>query len=166
MESYIGLGSNLDNPELQLDTALGALDDIPETRLVRNSSFYRSAPLGSSDQPDFINAVALLDSSLTAGQLLVRLQTIENRQGRVRGSQRWGPRTLDLDLLLYGSRIIEEPELTVPHPGIRHRNFVLAPLLELAPELEIPGLGRVDELLAAAGCAGITRLDRFDSDAD
>lgn len=166
MQSYIGLGSNLDNPELQLDTALGALDDIPETRLVKNSSFYRSAPLGPSDQPDFINAVALLDSGLTAGQLLVRLQTIENRQGRVRDSQRWGPRTLDLDLLLYGSRIIEEPELTVPHPGIRHRNFVLVPLLELAPELEIPGLGRADELLAATGCAGIIRLDRFDSDAD
>ena len=166
MQSYIGLGSNLDNPELQLDTALGALDDIPDTRLVKQSSFYRSAPMGPRDQPDFINAVALLDSVLTAGQLLARLQTIENRQGRGRGGQRWGPRTLDLDLLLYGNRIIDEPELTVPHPGIRRRNFVLAPLLELAPELEIPGLGRADELLAAAGCAGITRLDRSDTDAD
>lgn len=166
MRSYIGLGSNLDGPEVQLEMALEALDDIPDTRLVKKSSFYRSAPLGPSDQPDFINAVALVDTGLTAGQLLIRLQTIENRQGRVRGGQRWGPRTLDLDLLLYGSRVIEEPELTVPHPGIRRRNFVLMPLLELAPELEIPGLGRADELLAAAGSAGITRLDRSGADAD
>ena len=165
MQSYIGLGSNLDNPERQLDMALQSLDDIPDTRLVKNSSFYRSAPLGPSDQPHFINAVALLESSLTAGQLLVRLQSIENRQGRVRNGQRWGPRTLDLDLLLHGSQVIEEPELTVPHPGIRYRNFVLAPLLELAPELEIPGLGRVDEMLDSVGRSGITMLDRFDTDA-
>ena len=161
MQSYIGLGSNLDNPELQLDTALGALDNIPDTRLVENSSFYRSAPLGPGNQPDFINAVALIDTGLTAGQLLVRLQSIENRQGRVREGQRWGPRTLDLDLLLYGSLVIEEPELTVPHPGIRHRNFVLMPLLELAPDLEIPGLGRVDDMLDAVGRSGITRLNKI-----
>ena len=161
MDSYIGLGSNLDNPELQLDTALVALDDIPDTRLVKYSSFYRSAPLGPADQPDFINAVALVDTGLTAGHLLVRLQSIESRRGRVRGRQRWGPRTLDLDLLLYGNRVIEEPELTVPHPGIRHRNFVLMPLLELAPDLEIPGLGRVDDMLDTVGRAGITRLNKI-----
>ena len=158
MESYIGLGSNLDNPELQLDAALDALRDIPDTNLVKYSSFYRSAPLGPGGQPDFINAVALLDSGLEAGRLLAQLQSIENRQGRTRDGQRWGPRTLDLDMLLYGNQVIDEPELTVPHPGIRHRNFVLMPLLELAPDLEIPGLGRVDELLDAAGSAGITRL--------
>ena len=158
MESYIGLGSNLDNPELQLEMALAALDDIPDTSLVKYSSFYRSIPLGPGDQPDFINAVALLDTPLTAGQLLSQSQLIENRQGRVRGGQRWGPRILDLDILLYGDQVIDEPELTVPHPGIRYRNFVLMPLLELAPDLEIPGLGRVDELLDAAGSAGITRL--------
>ena len=158
MESYIGLGSNLDNPELQLDTALVALHDIPDTSLVRYSSFYRSMPLGPGHQPDFINAVALLDSGLAAGQLLRQLQSIENRQGRVRGGQRWGPRTLDLDMLLYGNQVIDEPGLTVPHPEIRHRNFVLMPLLELAPDLEIPGLGRADELLDTVGGAGITRL--------
>ena len=158
MESYIGLGSNLDNPELQLDAALDALRDIPDTNLVKYSSFYRSAPLGPGGQPDFINAVALLDSGLEAGRLLAQLQSIENRQGRTRDGQHWGPRTLDLDMLLYGNQVIDEPELTVPHPGIRHRNFVLMPLLELAPDLEIPGLGRVDELLDAAGSAGITRL--------
>lgn len=159
MESYIGLGSNLDNPELQLEMALAALRDIPDTSLVKYSSFYRSMPLGPSEQPDFINAVALLDSGLKAGQLLSQLQSIENRQGRVRNGQRWGPRTLDLDILLYGNQVIDEPGLTVPHPGIRHRNFVLMPLLELAPDLEIPGLGRVDELSGAAGNVGITRLD-------
>ena len=158
MESYIGLGSNLDNPELQLDAALDALHDLPDTNLVKYSSFYRSAPLGPGGQPDFINAVALLDSGLEAGRLLAQLQSIENRQGRTRDGQHWGPRTLDLDMLLYGNQVIDEPELTVPHPGIRHRNFVLMPLLELAPDLEIPGLGRVDELLDAAGSAGITRL--------
>ena len=160
MQSYIGLGSNLNNPESQLNTALAALDDIPDTSLVKQSSFYRSAPRGPSEQPDFINAVALLDSGLEAGQLLGQLQSIENRQGRARDGQKWGPRTLDLDMLLYGDQVIDEPGLTVPHPQIRHRNFVLMPLLELAPGLEIPGLGRVDELLDAVGGAGITRLNQ------
>ena len=160
MQSYIGLGSNLDNPAWQLDTALRSLDQIPDTRLVKNSSFYRSAPLGPSEQPDFINAVALLDSDLAPGQLLAWLQSIENSQGRVRNGQRWGPRTLDLDLLLYGRHVIDEADLKVPHPGIRYRNFVLVPLLELAPELEIPGLGRVDELLDAVGRDGIISIRR------
>ena len=158
MESYIGLGSNLDNPELQLEMALAALNDIPDTSLVKHSSFYRSIPLGPSDQPDFINAVALLDTHLTARQLLSQSQLIENRRGRVRCGQKWGPRILDLDILLYGDQVIDEPELTVPHSGIRYRNFVLMPLLELAPDLEIPGLGRVDELLDKVGCAGISKL--------
>ena len=161
MQSYIGLGSNLKDPELQLNTALAALDDIPDTSLVKYSSFYRSAPLGPADQPDFINAVALLDSGLEAGQLLGQLQSIEDRQGRVRDGHRWGARTLDLDMLLYGNQVIDEPGLTVPHPEIRHRNFVLMPLLELAPDLEIPGLGRADELLAGAGSSGITKLGEF-----
>lgn len=160
MHSYIGLGSNLDDPEPRLAAALAALDDIPDTMLVKHSSLYRSAPLGPEDQPDFVNAAALLDTRLAARQLLRELQSIENRQGRTRNGQRWGPRTLDLDMLLYGNEIIDDPGLTVPHPEIRHRNFVLAPLLELAPDLEIPGLGRADELLAATGCSGITRLDR------
>lgn len=161
MESYIGIGSNLGNPELQLTSALTALNGIPDTTLVRCSSFYRSKPLGPGDQPDFINAVALLNSGLAAKDLLVRLQLIEDRQGRVRDAQRWGPRTLDLDILLYGNEIIDEPGLIVPHPEIRHRNFVLMPLLELTPDLEIPGLGSADELLANTGRSGITKLGEY-----
>lgn len=158
VESYIGLGSNLDNPELQLKSALAALNDIPETSLAQHSSFYRSRPLGPDNQPDFINAVASLTSGLTATGLLAQLQIIENRQGRVRTGPRWGPRTLDLDLLLYGDEIIEEEGLIVPHPGLRHRNFVLMPLLELAPGIEIPGLGKGKELLNRAGTEGITKI--------
>ena len=164
MESYIGLGSNLDNPQLQLTIALAGLNDIPDTTLVRYSSFYRSKPVGPRDQPDYINAVALLNSELTAHQLLGRLQSIENRQGRIRHGQRWGPRTLDLDMLLYGNEIINEPELMVPHPEIRHRNFVLIPLLELAPDIKIPDLGRADELLADVGRGGITKLGECNAD--
>ena len=164
MESYIGLGSNQGNPEAQLTSALAALNGIPDTSLVRYSSFYRSKPLGPSDQPDFINAVALLDSRLSAMALLARLQSIENRQGRVRAGEKWGPRTLDLDMLLYGDKIIDEPGLIVPHPEIRHRNFVLIPLLELAPDIEIPGLGRVGDLLAVTGRAGIEKLAKFGID--
>lgn len=164
MESYIGLGSNQGNPGAQLTSALAALNGIPGTSLVRYSSFYRSKPLGPSDQPDFINAVALLDSRLSAMALLARLQSIENRQGRVRAGEKWGPRTLDLDMLLYGDKIIDEPGLIVPHPEIRHRNFVLIPLLELAPDMEIPGLGRADDLLAVTGRAGIEKLEKFDID--
>ena len=158
MESYIGLGSNLGDPETQLTSALAALNGLPDTDLVRCSSFYRSRPLGPTDQPDFINAVALLDSGLQAKQLLDRLQSIENGQGRVRDGIKWGPRTLDLDMLLYGKEIIDEPGLAVPHPELRHRNFVLIPLLEVAPEIEIPGLGRADKFLADIGWAGITKL--------
>ena len=159
MISYIGMGSNLDNPQRQLDMALVALSLLPDTSLVSTSSFYRSAPLGPGEQPDFINAVAQVSTGLPARQLLRQLQATENCQGRVRDGLKWGPRTLDLDLLLYGDEVIDEPELTVPHREIRHRNFVLMPLLELAPQLEIPGLGRVDELLDSVGCAGISRLE-------
>ena len=158
MECYVGLGSNLDNPAARLDAALAALGAIPETSLVKHSSFYRSKPLGPGAQPDYLNAAALLDSGLPAARLLQQLQSIENQQGRVRGGPRWGARTLDLDMLLYGNESIDEPGLVVPHPELRHRNFVLMPLLELAPDLEIPGLGRATGLLVLAGCAGISRL--------
>ncbi len=160
MESYIGLGSNLDNPEQQLTRALALLDETPDITLVRCSSFYGSRPLGGpANQPDFVNAVAQLRSDLPARALLRRLQCLENKQGRVRTGEKWGPRVLDLDLLLYGAERIAEPGLTVPHPEIRHRNFVLTPLLELAPNIEIPGLGRAAELPGAASHDGITRLD-------
>lgn len=114
--------------------------------------------MGPQDQPDFVNAVAALESSLSAQALLARLQAIEDQQGRVRGGQRWGPRTLDLDLLLHGDEVIAEAELTVPHPGLARRSFVLLPLLELAPEIEIPGQGPAATLLESAGAEGVTKL--------
>ena len=157
-ESYIGLGSNLDNPARQLRRALTALNDAPGISLARYSSFYRSKPMGPQDQPDFINAVAALKSNLSAQALLARLQAIEDQQGRIRGGQRWGPRTLDLDLLLHGDEVIAEADLTVPHPGLAHRLFVLLPLLELAPEIEIPGQGPAAALLESAGAEGVTKL--------
>jgi 2-amino-4-hydroxy-6-hydroxymethyldihydropteridine diphosphokinase len=141
--AYVGLGSNLNGPTGQLDSALDLLAAIPSTRLVARSSLYRSAPLGGIEQPDYVNAVAALLTRLTARPLLDALQQIEKQRGRERGGVRWGPRVLDLDLLVHGSHQIEEPGLTIPHPGIAERNFVLLPLFEVAPDLVIPGLGRV-----------------------
>lgn len=141
--AYVGLGSNLKGPTGQLDSALDLLAAIPSTRLVARSSLYRSAPLGGIEQPDYVNAVAALLTRLTARPLLDALQQIEKQRGRERGGVRWGPRVLDLDLLVHGSHQIEEPGLTIPHPGIAERNFVLLPLFEVAPDLVIPGLGRV-----------------------
>jgi 2-amino-4-hydroxy-6-hydroxymethyldihydropteridine diphosphokinase len=141
--AYIGLGSNLQKPAQQIEEALGLVSEIPETRLVSVSSLYRSAPFGGVEQPDFVNAVASLMTQLVPLELLARLQEVENRQGRERDETRWGPRVLDLDLLVYSGQTIDEPDLSVPHPGIGERNFVLLPLGEIAPDLAIPGLGRV-----------------------
>jgi 2-amino-4-hydroxy-6-hydroxymethyldihydropteridine diphosphokinase len=149
IRAYVGLGSNLNDPARQVKSALAALNGIPETRCLRYSSLYRSAPLGQADQPDYINAVAMLETHLPAQQLLSELQGIERIHGRVRGAERWGPRTLDLDLLLYGDMRLESEELTVPHPRLAERSFVLYPLCEIAPDLEIYGLGGVQQLMAA-----------------
>ncbi len=145
--AYIGLGSNLQAPRRQLERALEALAALPRSQVLKASRFYRSPPLGPADQPDYLNAVALLETELAPLALLDRLQALENAQGRVR-TRRWGPRTLDLDLLLYDRRRIDHPRLQVPHPGIAERDFVLKPLAEIAPGLEVPGLGRVAALLA------------------
>jgi 2-amino-4-hydroxy-6-hydroxymethyldihydropteridine diphosphokinase len=142
----VGLGSNLDGPARQIATALDMLEAIPQTRVIAQSALYRSAPLGGIEQPDFVNAVALLETGLGVREFLQQLQGIERERGRERGEIHWGPRVLDLDLLAYGSMSIDEPDLTVPHPGIALRNFVLLPLREIAPDFEIPGLGRVREL--------------------
>lgn len=136
VRSYIGLGSNLDNPLLQIRNALAALKDIRQTDFISHSRLYRSKPMGPTDQPDFINAVAALDTCLDAHALLSELQSIEQRQGRVREEQHWGPRSLDLDLLLYGSEKIATDRLTVPHPGLLERSFVLYPLHEIVPGLQ------------------------------
>jgi len=144
--AYIGLGSNLSDPARQVRTALETLSISPDVKLLRKSGLYRSPPMGPADQPDYVNAVAQLETRLSPHDLLDLLQGIERQQGRVRG-ERWGPRTLDLDLLLYADRRIADERLSVPHPGLAHRAFVLYPLREIAPGLEIPGLGPLSGLL-------------------
>jgi len=158
--AYIGLGSNLQQPIRQVNQALQQLAKIPRTRLVTASSLYRSAPLGPADQPDYINAVAALATGLSPLELLDALQAIERQQGRVREGERWGPRTLDLDLLLYGDLQIHNERLTVPHPGLGERNFVLYPLYDIAGEdLRIPGLDALGHLLLACPRQGLELLE-------
>lgn len=159
--AYIGLGSNLQDPAYQVMTAFDALADLPGTVLQGTSSLYRSKPVGPTDQPDFVNAAAQLDTELSAEDLLDAFQQIEVRQGRVRGP-RWGPRTIDLDLLLYGTKVIKTPHLTVPHPRIAERAFVLLPLLDLDPGVVIPGLGPGADLLAAVSCDNVRRIQARD----
>lgn len=144
--AYVGIGSNLQGPARQVESAVAQLAGIHDTRVHAVSSLYRSAAFGGVEQADFVNAAAALLTRLAPRALLGELQAIENRQGRVRGDVRWGPRVLDLDLLVYGSVRIDEDDLTVPHPGIGERNFVLLPLAEIAPDLVVPGLGRVASL--------------------
>lgn len=157
--AYIGLGSNLDEPRNQVNRALAELDSLPRTRLLSRSSLYRSVPLGPQDQPDYINAVAAVETELAAAELLAELQRLENGHGRQRGAQRWGPRTLDLDLLLYGQERIDTPGLSVPHPGLSVRNFVLYPLREIAPDLAVPGMGSVAGLAEACGGEGLEKIE-------
>ena len=147
VRAYVGLGSNLDDPERQVHRALTELATLPHTRFIKHSRLYKSAPLGPPDQPEYINAVALLETGLPAKQLLEQLLEIEQRHGRIRTSEQWGPRSLDLDLLLYGEAHYTEPSLTVPHPRLHQRAFVLYPLAELDPELHIPGKGPLRDLL-------------------
>lgn len=145
---YVGLGSNLGEPVAQVMAALSELAELPSTELLHHSRLYRSAPLGPAEQPDYVNAVAALDTRLGPYELLAQLKALEHRHGRVRGMH-WGPRTLDLDLLVFGDLRLAGESLTVPHPGIAERDFVLRPLAEIAPALEIPGLGPVQALLKA-----------------
>jgi 2-amino-4-hydroxy-6-hydroxymethyldihydropteridine diphosphokinase len=154
--AYVGVGANLGGPERQVAQALDELAALPRTRLIGRSSLYRSAPLGYAAQPDFVNAVAALDTTLAPEALLDELLALEARHGR-RRSFPDAPRTLDLDLLLYGGASHRSARLTLPHPRMHERAFVLTPLLELAPDIDIPGRGRARELLAA--CAG-QRVDK------
>ena len=173
---HVGLGSNLADPQSQVRQALRELGDLPKTTCLRYSSLYRSAPLviekevfekgvpeeralepDSRTQPDYINAVAELDSELNPLDLLHELQHLETRHNRIR-AERWGPRTLDLDILLYDDCIIESHELTVPHPGLYERNFVLYPLAEIAPDLDIPGAGLLRELLGRCERGSLEKL--------
>ena len=156
--AYIALGSNLDGPSRHVREAFSALDALPRTRLQRRSSLYRSTPLGQPGQPDYVNAVAELETALEPLALLENLQAIEQAHGRIRGEERWGPRTLDLDLLLFDEREIRDARLVVPHPEMGKRNFVLGPLIEVAPQVRIPGLGSARDLLRQLGTAGLERL--------
>lgn len=155
--AFIGLGSNLSDPQTQLEQAMIALAALPACRQLKASSFYRSQPMGPQDQPEYLNAVASLETDLEPEALLDALQTIEQVQGRVR-DERWGPRTLDLDILLYGDELIRSDRLTVPHPGLHEREFVLYPLYELAPGLVIPGRGELLNLYRRCEPNGIERL--------
>jgi len=146
--AFIGLGANIGDPWKQLRGALAALDEIPGTRVTRSSSCWRTAPIGYAAQPDFVNAVAEVETAQAPRALLDALLAIEKRFGRERGFAN-APHTLDLDLLLYGARVIAEPDLRVPHPRMHERAFVLAPLVEIAPGVEIPGKGKAAALLAA-----------------
>lgn len=157
--AYVGLGSNLDDPVRQVRAALAALAALPRTRLIASSALYRNPPMGPPEQPDFVNAVAGLLTALPALALLHGLQSIEDAQGRRRDGPRWGPRTLDLDLLIYGDTQLRSEALTLPHPGLAERTFVLVPLLEVAPGLRIPGGDRIALLAAATDGGGLARLE-------
>ncbi len=160
--AYIGIGSNLDDPIQHARRAFQVLSGILASCCVARSPLYRSAPVGGPpDQPDYINAVAALDTGLTPGQLLAVLQALELAQGRTR-TVRWGPRTLDVDLLLYDRLICDDPRLILPHPRLHERAFVLYPLYDIAPTLTIPGLGSLHELRANCPQQGLIRLDSDD----
>lgn len=163
INAFIGLGSNLDSPINQIKSARLAINQLNHVQESSFSSLYATSPMGPQDQPDYINAVMGVATTLPPLDLLHALQRIEQEHGRVRGSQRWGARTLDLDLLLYGDQQITTKELIVPHKGIAERAFVLYPLNECSPDLEIPGHGKLSTLLTQCPYVGLRRLNSDES---
>lgn len=157
--AYVGLGSNLAEPLRQVESAFERLARIRDTRLLARSPLYEARPMGPQDQPWFINAAAGLLTQLPAPALLAQLQSIERDMGRVPPPMRWGPRVIDLDLLLYGQLVSAGPDLVLPHPGIHERNFVLYPLADIAPALLVPGHGTVIELAHRRGADGLRCLE-------
>jgi 2-amino-4-hydroxy-6-hydroxymethyldihydropteridine diphosphokinase len=157
--AYIAVGSNLDDPRTQVLRAFAGLAKLPSTRVILTSPIYRSAPFGPVKQPDFANAVVGVLTRLDPHTLLAELHSLEASQGRPQQRERWGPRVIDLDVLIYGHERLDDPQLTLPHPGIVERNFVLYPLADIAPELHIPGLGRVTELKGRVTSEGLRRDD-------
>jgi len=155
--AYIGVGSNMGDSQGRVRAAFESLGNMHNTRCIAKSRLYRTRPFGPVEQGDFINAVAGVLTQLSAQELLSELRGIETRAGRVR-SERWGPRTLDLDLLVFGDQRIDTVELVVPHPGIAERGFVLAPLVDIAPTLQVPGVGRAEELLRRLPDDGIAEV--------
>ena len=156
--AYVGLGSNLDDPRVQVERALDELGRLRGSRCVLRSALYRSPPHGPVAQPDFVNAVAGMLTRLGPDELLAELKSLETRLGRARPVEHWGPRRIDLDLLVHGTARIDAPGLRVPHAGLAERAFVLVPLAEIAPELDVPGLGRVSGLLGRVDATGLERI--------
>lgn len=160
--AYISLGSNLDNPQQQVLTAITELGELINTEVTSVSHWYRSSPMGPQDQPDYINGVAEIHTGLSPQQLLSSLQKIEHVHNRQR-LKHWGPRTLDLDILLYGSQVIDQHNLKVPHPGMTTRNFILMPLADIAPRLVLPNGTSLVTLLENCPPEGIVRLTSGDT---
>ncbi|WBA18338.1 2-amino-4-hydroxy-6-hydroxymethyldihydropteridine diphosphokinase [Salinivibrio kushneri] len=155
---YIAIGSNLGDPVEKAKQAVAALKSLPQSHFVAASALYTSKPMGPADQPDYVNAVAALDTQLDPLTLLDATQAIELDYGRERKAERWGPRTLDLDILLYGNRVIDEPRLTVPHYGMKVREFVLYPLADIAPDLCLPDGSTLAACLTRVDRNGLTRI--------
>ena len=155
---YIGIGSNLDSPRRQVEAALDELGQIAGTTWIASSPLYRSKPVGPQDQPDYVNAVAAIETDLEAETLLDTLQSLEQQHGRRRDGQRWGARTLDLDILLYGDECISTARLQVPHPEMPRRGFVLKPLHDIEPSLNIPEHGHLEDLLAQVSTADLEKI--------
>jgi 2-amino-4-hydroxy-6-hydroxymethyldihydropteridine diphosphokinase len=157
--AYIGVGSNLNGPRQQVCDAIELLDQLPGCHVQGVSSLYQSAAFGAVKQSDFINAVVELETAVPPEILLLCLKEIERTQGRDFAAERWGPRVIDLDILVYGEQLVDLPQLQIPHPGIKARNFVLLPLREIAPELVIPGLGQVSTISIDEHEPTIRRID-------
>lgn len=160
--AYVALGSNLDDPVAQIRAAIEALRALPGTQLRARSRMYANPPMGPQNQPDFVNAVILIETVLEPHELLDALQAIETTQGRKRTGERWGSRTLDLDMLLYGDVVMQDDRLILPHPGLHERDFVLYPLAEIAPQLVMPNLGPLSSLLAQCPARGLRPLEHAD----
>jgi len=156
--AYVALGSNLDGPATQIERAFTALSELSACKLIARSRLYRTQPLGPQDQPEFVNAAAGLLTTLTPRELLVALKDLERVLGRDVPVVRWGPRRIDLDLLMHADAQISESDLVVPHRGLPERNFVLYPLSDIAPDLRVPGHGRVSQLAARVGAAGLVLM--------
>lgn len=156
---YIGLGSNLIRPKEQLQQALKTLESHTQIVLVASSHFYSSSPMGPSDQPDYVNAVCKIKTSLQPQALLATLQKIEEQQGRKREGERWGPRTLDLDILLYNDLTLDTEKLTLPHPGMKQREFVLVPLFEISPDLIMQDGRSIAAWVAQCNLDGLFRIE-------
>ena len=156
--AYVAIGANLDDPRVRVAESFTHLASLRSTTLIARSRLYRSAPLGPQDQPDFMNACAGLLTQLSAPELLLELKNLEQVFGRAAPVVRWGPRRIDFDLLVFGAERIQTETLTVPHPGVTVRNFVLYPLLDIAPDLVVPGHGRVRELASRVSTDGLSAL--------